>query len=75
MVKNNALNQIQAITPATIVKTNAKNALNQKAQEQHNIIFSNNEATVEEQQAAQLILDQALNTAIKILIMRIPINK
>lgn len=65
VVKNNALNQIQAITPATIVKTNAKNALNQKAQEQHNIIFSNNEATVEEQQAAQLILDQALNTAIK----------
>ncbi|MFV5932656.1 DUF1542 domain-containing protein [Staphylococcus warneri] len=65
VVKNNALNQIQAITPATIVKTNAKNALNQKAQEQHNIIFSNNEATVEEQQAAQLILDQTLNTAIK----------
>lgn len=65
MVKNNALNQIQAITPATIVKSNAKNALNQKAQEQHNIIFNNNEATVEEQQAAQLILDQALNTAIQ----------
>ena len=63
MVKNNALNQIQAITPATIVKSIAKNALNQKAQEQHNIIFNNNEATVEEQQAAQLILDQALNTA------------
>lgn len=65
VVKNNALNQIQAITPATIVKTNAKNALNQKAQEQHNIIFTNNEATVEEQQAAQLILDQTLNTAIQ----------
>lgn len=65
MVKNNALNQIQAITPATIVKSNAKNELSQKAQEQHNIIFNNNEATVEEQQAAQLILDQALNTAIQ----------
>ncbi|HFN8929044.1 TPA: SasC/FmtB family protein [Staphylococcus aureus] len=51
-VKTNAIQGIQAITPATKVKTDAKNAIDKSAETQHNTIFNNNDATLEEQQAA-----------------------
>lgn len=62
-VKTNAIQGIQAITPATKVKTDAKNAIDKSAETQHNMIFNNNDATLEEQQAAQQLLDQAVATA------------
>ncbi|HDK7495515.1 TPA: LPXTG-anchored repetitive surface protein SasC [Staphylococcus aureus] len=62
-VKTNAIQGIQAITPATKVKTDAKNAIDKSAETQHNTIFNNNDATLEEQQAAQQLLDQAVATA------------
>ncbi|HAR7304102.1 TPA: DUF1542 domain-containing protein [Staphylococcus aureus] len=62
-VKTNAIQGIQAITPATKVKTDAKNAIDKSAEKQHNTIFNNNDATLEEQQAAQQLLDQAVATA------------
>ncbi|NFY08075.1 LPXTG-anchored repetitive surface protein SasC [Staphylococcus aureus] len=62
-VKTNAIQGIQAITPATKVKTDAKNAIDKSAETQHNTIFNNNDATHEEQQAAQQLLDQAVATA------------
>lgn len=62
-VKTNAIQGIQAITPATKVKTDAKNAIDKSAKTQHNTIFNNNDATLEEQQAAQQLLDQAVATA------------
>ncbi|HHA6357726.1 TPA: LPXTG-anchored aggregation protein SasC [Staphylococcus aureus] len=62
-VKTNAIQGIQAIEPATKVKTDAKNAIDQSAETQHNAIFNNNDATLEEQQAAQQLLDQAVATA------------
>ncbi|UXT45508.1 LPXTG-anchored repetitive surface protein SasC [Staphylococcus aureus] len=62
-VKTNAIQGIQAITPATKVKTDAKNAIDKSAEMQHNTIFNNNDATLEEQQAAQQLLDQAVATA------------
>ncbi|HFQ1697492.1 TPA: LPXTG-anchored aggregation protein SasC [Staphylococcus aureus] len=62
-VKTNAIQGIQAITPATKVKTDAKNAIDKSAETQHNTIFNNNDATIEEQQAAQQLLDQAVATA------------
>lgn len=62
-VKTNAIQGIQAITPATKVKTDAKNAIDKSAETQHNTIFNNNGATLEEQQAAQQLLDQAVATA------------
>ncbi|HDF5389991.1 TPA: LPXTG-anchored repetitive surface protein SasC [Staphylococcus aureus] len=62
-VKTNAIHGIQAITPATKVKTDAKNAIDKSAETQHNTIFNNNDATLEEQQAAQQLLDQAVATA------------
>ncbi len=62
-VKTNAIQGIQAITPATKVKTDAKNAIDKSAETQHNTIFNNNDATLEEQQAAQQLLDQAVVTA------------
>lgn len=61
-VKNAAIQGIQAIEPATRVKTDAKNAIDQSAEAQHNIIFNNNDATYEEQQAAQQLLDEAVKT-------------
>ncbi|PTU86791.1 methicillin resistance protein FmtB [Staphylococcus pasteuri] len=63
--KNNSINTIQSIQPETQVKTNAKNLLNLKAQEQLNIIANNNDATIEEQQAAQQILETELNQGIQ----------
>ncbi len=63
--KNNSINTIQSIQLETQVKTNAKNLLNLKAQEQLNIIANNNDATIEEQQAAQQILDTELNQGIQ----------
>lgn len=62
-VKTNAIQGIQAITPDTKVKTDAKNAIDKSAETQHNTIFNNNDATLEEQQAAQQLLDQAVATA------------
>ncbi|CDR28252.1 LPXTG-anchored aggregation protein SasC [Staphylococcus schweitzeri] len=62
-VKTNAIQGIQAIAPATKVKTDAKDAIDQSAVTQHNVIFNNNDATLEEQQAAQQLLDQAVVTA------------
>ncbi|HDG7104582.1 TPA: LPXTG-anchored repetitive surface protein SasC [Staphylococcus aureus] len=62
-VKTNAIQGIQAITPATKVKTDAKNAIDKSAETQHNTIFNNNDATLEERQAAQQLLDQAVATA------------
>ncbi|HHA0677668.1 TPA: LPXTG-anchored aggregation protein SasC [Staphylococcus aureus] len=62
-VKTNAIQGIQAITPATKVKTDAKNAIDKSAETQHNTIFNNNDATLEEQQAAQQLLYQAVATA------------
>lgn len=62
-VNTNAIQGIQAITPATKVKTDAKNAIDKSAETQHNTIFNNNDATLEEQQAAQQLLDQAVATA------------
>ncbi|MDG6675727.1 LPXTG-anchored repetitive surface protein SasC [Staphylococcus aureus] len=62
-VKTNAIQGIQAIEPATKVKTDAKNAIDQSAETKHNAIFNNNDATLEEQQAAQQLLDQAVATA------------
>ena len=62
-VKTNAIQGIQAIEPATKVKTDAKNAIDQSAETQHNAIFNNDDATLEEQQAAQQLLDQAVATA------------
>ncbi|HHB2556613.1 TPA: LPXTG-anchored aggregation protein SasC [Staphylococcus aureus] len=62
-LKTNAIQGIQAITPATKVKTDAKNAIDKSAETQHNTIFNNNDATLEEQQAAQQLLDQAVATA------------
>ncbi|HHA6363876.1 TPA: LPXTG-anchored aggregation protein SasC [Staphylococcus aureus] len=62
-VKTNAIQGIQAITPATKVKTDAKNAIDKSAETQHNTIFNNNDAMLEEQQAAQQLLDQAVATA------------
>ncbi|HCD1502036.1 TPA: LPXTG-anchored repetitive surface protein SasC [Staphylococcus aureus] len=62
-VKTNAIQGIQAIQPATKVKTDAKNAIDKSAETQHNTIFNNNDATLEEQQAAQQLLDQAVATA------------
>ncbi|HCT1795387.1 TPA: LPXTG-anchored repetitive surface protein SasC [Staphylococcus aureus] len=62
-VKTNAIQGIQAITPATKVKTEKKNAIDKSAETQHNTIFNNNDATLEEQQAAQQLLDQAVATA------------
>ncbi|HDB6333713.1 TPA: LPXTG-anchored repetitive surface protein SasC [Staphylococcus aureus] len=62
-VKTNAIQGIQAITPATKVKTDAKNAIDKSAETQHNTIFNNNDATLEEQQATQQLLDQAVATA------------
>ncbi|HDF5153324.1 TPA: LPXTG-anchored repetitive surface protein SasC [Staphylococcus aureus] len=62
-VKTNAIQGIQAITPATKVKTDAKNAIDKSAETQHNTIFNNNDATLEEKQAAQQLLDQAVATA------------
>ncbi|HEA6660677.1 TPA: LPXTG-anchored repetitive surface protein SasC [Staphylococcus aureus] len=62
-VKTNAIQGIQAITPATKVKTDAKNAIDKSAETQHNTIINNNDATLEEQQAAQQLLDQAVATA------------
>lgn len=62
-VKTNAIQGIQAIAPATKVKTDAKDAIDQSAVTQHNVIFNNNDATLEEQQAAQQLLDQAVATA------------
>ncbi|HDD0329087.1 TPA: LPXTG-anchored repetitive surface protein SasC [Staphylococcus aureus] len=62
-MKTNAIQGIQAITPATKVKTDAKNAIDKSAETQHNTIFNNNDATLEEQQAAQQLLDQAVATA------------
>ncbi|HEA6574530.1 TPA: LPXTG-anchored repetitive surface protein SasC [Staphylococcus aureus] len=62
-VKTNAIQGIQAITPATKVKSDVKNAIDKSAETQHNAIFNNNDATLEEQQAAQQLLDQAVATA------------
>lgn len=62
-VKTNAIQGIQAITSATKVKTDAKNAIDKSTETQHNTIFNNNDATLEEQQAAQQLLDQAVATA------------
>lgn len=62
-VKTNAIQGIQAITLATKVKTDAKNAIDKSAETQRNTIFNNNDATLEEQQAAQQLLDQAVATA------------
>lgn len=62
-VKTNAIQGLQAIEPATKVKTDAKNAIDQSAETQHNAIFNNNDATLEEQQVAQQLLDQAVATA------------
>ncbi|UXS82522.1 LPXTG-anchored aggregation protein SasC [Staphylococcus aureus] len=62
-VKTNAIQGIQAITPAIKVKIDAKNAIDKSAETQHNTIFNNNDATLEEQQAAQQLLDQAVATA------------
>ncbi|MCO4456312.1 peptidase [Staphylococcus aureus] len=62
-VKTNAIQGIQAIEPATKVKTDAKNAIDQSAETLHNAIFNNIDATLEEQQAAQQLLDQAVATA------------
>lgn len=61
-VKNAAIQGIQAIEPSTQIKTDAKNAIDQSAEAQHNIIFNNNDATYEEQQAAQQLLDEAVKT-------------
>ncbi|WP_256075513.1 DUF1542 domain-containing protein, partial [Staphylococcus aureus] len=62
-VKTNAIQGIKAIEPATKVKTDAKKAIDQSAETQHNAIFNNNDANLEEQQAAQQLLDQAVATA------------
>ncbi len=62
-VKTNAIQGIQAITLATKVKIDAKNAIDKSAETQRNTIFNNNDATLEEQQAAQQLLDQAVATA------------
>ena len=61
-VKTNAIQGIQAIEPATKVKTDAKTLLI-KVQKRNIMRYLNNDATLEEQQAAQQLLDQAVATA------------
>ncbi|HDJ3073257.1 TPA: LPXTG-anchored repetitive surface protein SasC [Staphylococcus aureus] len=62
-IETTAIQNIKATSPATKVKTDAKNAIDKSAETQHNTIFNNNDATFEEQQAAQQLLDQAVATA------------
>lgn len=61
--KNTGMDEITVIHPATTIKTDAKTALDQKAQQQATIINGNNDATDEEKAKARELVEQAKTEA------------
>lgn len=61
--KGDGLNAINPIAPVTVVKQAARDAVSHDAQQHIAEINANPDATLEEQQAAQQLLDQAVATA------------
>lgn len=61
--KGDGLNAINPIGPVTVVKQAARDAVSHDAQQHIAEINANPDATLEEQQAAQQLLDQAVATA------------
>lgn len=57
--KNTGMDEIGLIQPATIIKSDAKVAIDQKAQQQSAIIDGNNDATDEEKTAAKQLVETA----------------
>ncbi|MCC3754475.1 SasC/FmtB family protein [Staphylococcus capitis] len=61
--KNTGMDEIAVIHPATTTKSDAKTALDQKAQQQNTIINGNNDATDEEKAIARELVEQAKTEA------------
>ncbi|MHA6806911.1 SasC/FmtB family protein [Staphylococcus capitis subsp. urealyticus] len=61
--KNTGMDEMSLIHPATTTKTDAKTALDQKAQQQDTIINGNNDATDEEKAKARELVEQAKTEA------------
>ena len=57
------MNEISAIQPATTIKSDAKTAIDQKAQQQSTIIDGNNDATDEEKTEAKNLVEAAKTEA------------
>ncbi|WP_142556315.1 SasC/FmtB family protein [Staphylococcus epidermidis] len=58
-VKDNGMNEIATIIPATTIKTDAKTAIDKKAEQQVTIINGNNDATDEEKAEARKLVEKA----------------
>lgn len=63
--KDNGMNEIATIIPATTIKTDAKTAIDKKAEQQVTIINGNNDATEEEKQEATNRVNAGLAQAIQ----------
>lgn len=61
--KDSGMNEISAIQPATTIKSDAKTAIDQKAQQQSTIIDGNNDATDEEKTEAKNLVEAAKTEA------------
>lgn len=61
--KDNGMNEIATILPATTIKTDAKNAIEQKAQQQIAVINNNNDSTNEEKLVAIQLVENAKHIA------------
>lgn len=61
--KDSGMNEIGAIQPATTIKSDAKTAIDQKAQQQATIIDGNNDATDEEKTEAKNLVKAAKTEA------------
>lgn len=57
--KDNGMNEIATIIPATTIKTDAKTAIDKKAEQQVTIINGNNDATDEEKAEARKLVEKA----------------
>ncbi|MGZ9591784.1 SasC/FmtB family protein [Staphylococcus epidermidis] len=57
--KDNCMNEIATIIPATTIKTDAKTAIDKKAEQQVTIINGNNDATDEEKAEARKLVEKA----------------
>lgn len=58
-VKDNGMNEIATIIPATTIKTDAKTVIDKKAEQQVTIINGNNDATDEEKAEARKLVEKA----------------
>ncbi|MEQ6029533.1 DUF1542 domain-containing protein [Staphylococcus saccharolyticus] len=61
--KDKGMNEIATIHPATTIKTDAKTAINKKAEQQVAIINGNNDATDEEKAVARNLVEKAKEEA------------